>query len=216
MNYQALKERHRAERENYPANLSLRVHRSLSWLQKAESMDDLDGQFIFLWIAFNAAYATEIEETYRTSAKTTFQEFLQKLVELDTKNQLEDLAWKEFPNSIRLLLDNRFVFQSFWDYQNHRLSQQEWEQRFNDSKRAAQHALGGQETSKVLGIALNRIYTLRNQIIHGGATWNSSVNRSQVRDCVALLSKFVPTILTIMMDSPETLWGDPCYPVIEN
>ena len=67
MDYQQLKHRHRAERENYHPNLSLRVHRSLSWLQRAEQAEDLDGQFIFLWIAFNAAYATEIDDQYRTS-----------------------------------------------------------------------------------------------------------------------------------------------------
>ena len=67
----------------------------------------------------------------------------------------------------------------------------------------------------MLGIALSRIYTLRNQLIHGGATWGSKVNREQIRDCVALMSQLVPVILTIMMDHPETLWGDACYPVVK-
>jgi len=80
---------------------------------------------------------------------------------------------------------------------------------------AAQTALGKQDTPTVLGIALTRIYTLRNQLIHGGATWNSSVNRYQLRDCVALMEKLVPAILMIMMDNPETLWGDACYPVVQ-
>ncbi len=83
MDYQRLKHRHRTERENYHPNLSLRVHRSLSWLQRAEMQEDLDGQFIFLWIAFNAAYATEIDEEYRTSEKTSFRSFLEKLSDLD-------------------------------------------------------------------------------------------------------------------------------------
>jgi hypothetical protein len=63
MDYQALKERHRAERDALHPNLSLRVHRALSWLNRAEQLDDdPDGRFIFLRIAFNAAYATEIDE----------------------------------------------------------------------------------------------------------------------------------------------------------
>ncbi|WP_425067816.1 hypothetical protein [Reyranella sp.] len=36
---------------------------------------------------------------------------------------------------------------------------------------------------------LDRLYVLRNQLLHGGATWNSSVNRSQVRDGAAVLSR---------------------------
>lgn len=60
----------------------------------------------------------------------------------------------------------------------------------------------------------NRIYTLRNQLIHGGATWNGAVNREQMRDCVNLLSKLVPLVIELMMDSPDTLWGNACYPVV--
>jgi hypothetical protein len=63
-----LKERRRAERDVYCLNLSLRVHRTLSWLTRAEQLsDDPDGRFIFLWIAFNAAYAMEIDERFRLS-----------------------------------------------------------------------------------------------------------------------------------------------------
>ena len=87
MSYERLKERHRAEREGWHPNLSLRVHRALSWLKRAEQLEaqqDLDGEFILLWIAFNAAYATEIDEKYRESEQLTFRGFLQKLVDLDS------------------------------------------------------------------------------------------------------------------------------------
>ena len=215
MNYQQLKHRHRAERGKCHPNLSLRVHRSLSWLQRAEQAEDSDGQFIFLWIAFNSAYATEIDEQYRSSEQSSFRSFLEKLSVLDMSRHLQELTWTEFPKSIRVLLNNRYVFQSFWDFQNDKLTQEEWEGQFERAKIAARTALGKQDTPTVLGIALNRIYTLRNQLIHGGATWNSSVNRDQLRDCVALMGKLVPAILTIMMDNPQALWGDACYPVVQ-
>ncbi len=70
MNHDSLKQRHREVRDHYPANLNLRVHRALSWLKRAEMAaqeGDSDGRFIFLWIAFNAAYATEIDEGYKLS-----------------------------------------------------------------------------------------------------------------------------------------------------
>ncbi len=215
MDYTTLKERHRSLRDDQHTNLALRVHRALSWLQRAELADDPDGRFIFLWIAFNAAYATEIDEAWRTSEKSSFSQFLEKLCELDTENRLEALVWTEFSGSIRLLLDNRYVFQSFWDYHNGKISQEEWESGFQRARKAAQAALGRRDTATVLGIALGRLYTLRNQLMHGGATWNSAVNRDQLRDCGALLGKLVPVILTIMMDNPNTLWGDPCYPVVD-
>lgn len=118
MNYDTLKKRHRQEQDGYHSNLSLRVHRSLSWLQRAEQLDDPDSRFIFLWIAFNAAYATEISEEYRTTETIVFRGFLEKLSGLDAGRQQGELVWNEFPRSIRVLLNNRFVFQPFWDYHN--------------------------------------------------------------------------------------------------
>jgi len=52
-------------------------------------------------------------------------------------------------------------------------------------------------------------------LIHGGATWNGSVNREQMRDCVNLMGKLVPPVIEIMMDHPQTSWGDACYPVVK-
>jgi len=67
----------------------------------------------------------------------------------------------------------------------------------------------------LLGALFNRLYALRNQLIHGGAIWNGAVNREQLRDCAGLLGKPVPLIIELMMDSADTLWGDACYPVVE-
>jgi hypothetical protein len=79
----------------------------------------------------------------------------------------------------------------------------------------ASQALSTGNTPMLLGVVFNRLYTLRNQLIHGGATWNSKVNRKQLHDCVSLLHKFIPQIISLMMKHPDTLWGDACYPVVE-
>ena len=86
--------------------------------------------------------------------------------------------------------------------------------RFSDAKSYANKALGHENTVMVLGIVFTRIYTLRNQMLHGGATYNSSVNRDQIRDCTHLMGRIVPTIIEIMMDNSNTLWGDAYYPVV--
>jgi len=219
MDYVRLKERHRAERGPWHPNLSLRVHRALSWLHRAEQLgkaDDTDGQFIVLWIAFNAAYATDIDEKYRESEQQTFRDFLEKLAELDKGHKRFDaLVWTEFPKSIRVLLDNQYVFADFWKFHNGSLSEAAWEKNFEAANRAARTALGRQDTVTVLSVVLSRIYTLRNQILHGGATWGSSVNREQLRDCTNFMAKLVPLTIGIMMDHPETLWGQACYPVVK-
>jgi hypothetical protein len=50
--------------------------------------------------------------------------------------------------------------------------------------------------------------------VHGGATWNSSINRAQVQDGVRILDALIPTILRQMLEHPELEFGDVLYPVI--
>lgn len=215
MNFEQLKKRHREIRDHSPANLRLRVHRALSWLQRAEMAEDEDGRFIFLWIAFNAAYATEIDEHRRLSEQETFKSFLEKLCELDEHRQIEQLVWQEFSGSIRILLDTPVVLQSFWDFHSGKISETQWKERLAQGKRMASQALASGNTPQLLGVVFNRLYTLRNQLMHGGATWNGSVNRKQLKDCANLLGKLTPVIISLMMAHPQTLWGDACYPVVE-
>lgn len=215
LDYTSLKDRQRAERDKHPTNLALRVHRALSWLDRAEQCEDQDGRFIFLWIAFNAAYANEMGVQERPHERQLFQLFLEKLADLDKDDVLYQLIWSEFPSSIRLLLDNQFVYQPFWDFHNGKIDEEGWKAGFELARKAAHRALAGRQTVTVLAIVLDRMYTLRNQMIHGGATWNSRVNRDQLRDCSAFLGKLVPYVIQLMMDNPNTLWGDACYPVVE-
>ncbi|MBS9903413.1 HEPN domain-containing protein [Vibrio alginolyticus] len=212
--YQRLKERHRQERDSYPQALSLRVHRALSWLKKAEMCDDHDSRYIFLWIAFNAAYAQEFDYKTDFGERGLYQEFLTKIVALDLGNKLSELVWSQYSSSIRLILDNEFILQSFWKYQSGDITEEQWKKDLSQAKAIANKALSGGDTVTVLSVVFSRLYTLRNQLIHGGATYNSSANREQIRDCTALLENVVPTIIGIMMDGADELWGDAVYPLV--
>ena len=61
----------------------------------------------------------------------------------------------------------------------------------------------------------DRLYVLRNQLMHGGSTWNSAVNRNQVRDGAAIMGFLMPVFVDIMMDNPQADWGRPFYPVVD-
>ena len=209
-----LKERHRTTREGMQTSLNLRIHRALSWLQRAAQCDDVDGRFVFLWIAFNAAYAQEIPHHQRLSEQETFQAFLQKLHGLDREKQLDSLVWKEFSGPVRILLDNPYVFESFWDFHRGLITEADWQARFTRGKQRAHKLLAQGHTPELLALVFQRIYTLRNQLMHGGATWNSMVNRAQLQDCVNLMSKLVPVVIEIMLNGSDTIWGDACYPVV--
>jgi len=214
--YQTLKTHHRQTRDNFPHSLSLRVHRSLSWLNRAEQeTSDHDARFIFLWVAFNAAYANDIIDRQNFSERKVFQNFLGRLIDSDADKLLYELVWDQFSGAIRLLIDNQYVFQPFWDYQNGRTTEEQWQQAFQNSKAAALRAMGSQDTQKVMGIMFDRLYTLRNQLLHGGATWNSNINRSQISQGAEIMGQVVPIVIHLMMNDYQRVWGEACYPVVE-
>jgi hypothetical protein len=65
--HKELKARQRRERHAHSPSVALRVHRALSWLGRAEKeRADDDARFVFLWVAFNAAYATESHDPEMT------------------------------------------------------------------------------------------------------------------------------------------------------
>ena len=214
INYQALKERQRQERDNHPENAALRIHRALSWLNRAEQCEDLDGRFVFLWIAFNAAYANELGDI-SISESELFDNFLKRLIDLDKNKSLHNIVWKQYTNALRVLLDNHYIYQPFWHYHNGISGYEDWQERFKLSKQSAHRALAANDTATVLSIVFRRLYTLRNQIIHGGATYNSRANRDQMRDAASILGEVVPSIIEIMLDNANAYWGEACYPVVD-
>ena len=211
-----LKDKQRAIRDGFPENLALRVHRSISWLQRAEKeSDDWDAAFIFLWIAFNSAYAEDIPEASPSGERTNFDAFFERILAIDIDHRIYDAIWDRFSQSIRLMLDNQFIFQPFWHFQNGIVGYEDWQDRFAKGKRKIQHALQNRDTKLILTTLFDRLYVLRNQLVHGGATWNSSVNRSQVQAGAAILGFLLPLFIDLMMDNPSIAFGAPYYPVVE-
>ncbi|MGQ0286763.1 hypothetical protein ACT2CV_06135 [Pasteurellaceae bacterium 22721_9_1] len=196
-------------------NFSLRMHRALSWLKKAEKEDDLDMKFISLWIAFNAAYAKELDEHF--GDRVNFNEFLLRICAFDEDKTVYNLVWLKFSQSIRLWINNKFVFQPFWDFHNQKITEKQYLIEEMKERERFLSALEAQKTERILDVMFGRLYTLRNQIIHGGATYQSRVNREQLRDGCNILSLLIPAMLNIMLQHhAEIDWGKPFYPVVNN
>ncbi len=217
LKFSALKEKQRAIRAGFPETMGLRVHRAISWVCRSEACDgDDDARFLFLWIAFNAAYADEREfQSIAPGERAAFLDFFGKLVALDKEKKVYKALWQRFTGPVRLLMDNRFVFNPFWQHHNGIDGYEDWEARFNASVRSFTQAFQAGDTARVLSFVFDRLYVLRNQLIHGGATWNSGVNRAQVRDGATILAFLLPVFVDLMMDSPEQDWGKPFYPVVD-
>lgn len=221
--FYALKTRHRAEREHYAAawaqNFSLRIHRALSWLHKAElAADDADMRFIALWVGFNAAYTGDVGGQLAgrstLTERSSFQGFLDKVCRLDQKSVFKQQMLQLATGAVRNLLDNEYLFQPYWDYIHGKAEAKEWQQRFAQEKKRLHEAVLGQDSACALGLVFERLYTLRNQLLHGGATWGGQVNREQLRLANQLLLALLPAMLAIMLDHPSEFDAPPFYPPI--
>jgi hypothetical protein len=192
--------------------INTRIHRAISWLKCAEEIDDnMDLKFISLWIAFNSCYAME-ENSISLNEQQRFKIFINKLVTHDVDDRFYNLMWLKFPANIRLLIENKYVFKPFWDY--NRGDKVDWHKLLQISIVNAHQYLSNQKVDLLLEIVLDRLYTVRNQLIHGGATFKSKVNRAQVNDGANMLSLLVPLIIDIMLENIDEDWGTVYYPVV--
>ena len=66
-------------------------------------------------------------------------------------------------------------------------AQSNWKDAMEESKNIIGKALKKKNTVVILQILFSRLYVLRNQLIHGNATWNGQLNRQQVNDGYRLL-----------------------------
>ena len=138
LDHAALKTKQRALRSGFPETMGLRVHRSISWIGRAEACgDDHDARFIFLWIAFNAAYADERDfQSVATGERAAFVDYFGKLVARDEERRIYTALWQRFSGPVRTLMENRFVFNPFWQHQNGIDGFEDWEERFRSSSRS--------------------------------------------------------------------------------
>lgn len=127
---------------------------------------------------------------------------------MDTDKSLHALVFRQFSGPIRTLIGNKFVFEPFWKALREHDSSDRRERRFHVGHKAALASLMANDTATVLSIVFDRLYVLRNQLIHGGATWNGNVNRAQVKDGVRILTAIIPAILELLLDHPELEPGE--------
>ena len=112
-------------------------------------------------------------------------------------------------------MNNKYIFNPFWQHHNGIDGYDDWETRFAASSQAFNQALIKRDSARILSFLFDRLYVLRNQMMHGGTTWNSSVNRDQVKDGASILSFLMPLFVDMMMDNPDENWDRPFYPVVE-
>ncbi|MBP5998825.1 MAG: hypothetical protein KA534_00080 [Sediminibacterium sp.] len=193
--------------------LTIRLHRALSWLKSAEKQEgNLDIKFLSLWIAFNACYAVDINGMSSKPEKAKLRDFTSSLVQFD-RTRLYNLFWDKYSGPVRVIIENKFVFEKFWEY--NRGEVEDYIPAFNKSIATALNCLSKENIEGLMEIVLERLYTLRNSIIHGGSTFNSKLNRAQLKDACNIMQLLVPIIIDIMLENSQHDWGEIAYPVVK-
>ena len=154
---------------------------------------------MFLWIAFDSAYGGEdsIRDRHQTDV---FREFLENIVTKDkAEMKLFRLVWDEFNGPVRDLLNNHYVSEAFW--RNVRGKGKDWKRDFDHEDKNLEKYMEEPSTENlkdVLFAVFDRLYTLRNQIFHGGVTHPVAYGEPQIRHGADIMAKLVPAIVNIM------------------
>ncbi|MYF77101.1 MAG: hypothetical protein F4174_07180 [Acidobacteria bacterium] len=190
-------------------DLALRTYRAVSWFERgdlARKSGDPDVAFILYWIALNAAYGRDVDDVTDSGS---LQRYLFRLIELDTRRAISNAVWDRFFGPITRLLNNEYLYRPYWDNATGKPDKEDWREWFD---RDNQRADSPGRTRTVLSVLFWRLYTLRNQLVHGSATWRSSLNRDSVEDGADIMEFLIPVFIETMLGNRNEDWGPPFYP----
>lgn len=200
----------------YSVNFNLRMQRGLSWLRKAKELDDdADLRFVSLWIAFNAIYVENLQDVFDEDQQH-LRQFLLRLYQLDQEHRIEHCVWERCSQAITDWSNNPYVYQKLWDFQNQNIDEQSWKVHFQADQQRVQHAVAHRNTVELLLIIFDRLFTLHNQVMHGGSTCNSVLMRKHLNTASQILMTLLSRFMLVLLEHGQALdWKKPFYPVIQ-
>ena len=197
-------------RDSGKANLSVRMHRALSWTERSQKemeRNDPDAAFISHWIGFDAICS---ERHRNRASKEKIRKFLGKAVKEDGDASIYNLVISNESKSILTLAANAYVFKPFWNHYYKKLDSSDWaDSLIRSVNQTIRHLERGERgTLNTLKILFDCLIELRNQLVHGGSTWGGYVNRDQVVDGARIMSRLLPVFLDLVMDNPNSFNAD--------
>ena len=183
------------------STIDIRCHRANSWIRRAENLSasDLDGKFIFYWIAINALYGQpkylERPEE-RTNDLADLQTFLNSLYPLDEHGQIL-AAIKSLEQDSNQLLKERYLCDWCWKYwQANKLVTAD-----ERKKESCAHPGKGNDLNRLFG----RLYVLRKQLFHGCSSEGGSKNRHMLKQAVHVLENLALPLQKLVRERGKSL-----------
>lgn len=201
---------------DYAAHNEDRMRRAKSWLIYAEDEGRSDEEaFVGYWIAFNAAYGRPyVADGEYVAEYRIYMAFIRNVIDEDKQKAIQNYLTKEVKD-VQKLIGNKYIFEPFWLYMRGK-NNADWETRFNTRNIRVLEQWGKGNAARMLGEILFRLYTLRNQLMHGGVTYQTGKGRNQLRDGREIMGNLIPLILNVMQiniaANPSTdEWGEVAY-----
>ena len=192
-----------------------RMRRARSWLAQSEKVASDEEKFICLWIAFNAAYGGEPTGADGDGPNETrkITNFLREITDHDEGGKISTLLLSgPYYRQIEQLLDNKYAFKAFWQYVRGEAEGADWRTAFRRNNDSFWRDF---EDGNVYGVFREifwRLYQLRNQVFHGGVTFQEGWGRTQLEQGRQIMEDIVPAILDVMGENTGSDWGKVAYP----
>jgi hypothetical protein len=203
--------------EGKSEDLRIRVHRACCALEQAEACEGLgqeasnvDSALIFRWIALNSLYGHwDTERGMPVPDRRALDTFTSQVARVDEGGRMS-AALNALRAEAAALLENPFLIERFW-------ASAEWET--VRPQRGRMRKFEAELRENRPGAALHRllmaVYFLRCQMVHGGATIGSSMNRVTVEPAAAVLRLMTGQVIALVMEQGDRMeWGELCYPPI--
>ena len=168
-----------------------------SWLSVTQKMEkgleeigkDINTQFIFLWIGFNAVYA---RDEGNLSQKKQIETYFQKL-----------LKCNEAKNNIYKVIDNSILKEKIESLENGITLSKD----FLKKEEAIPLPRWNKESTKtILYYIFQRLRALRDELVHGHVAWDCQLKKSQLTDGTKIMHQLLPVFIDIMLKIPEKEW----------
>ena len=193
-------------RETKNTNKKERVSRALSWYQRSEASDTDDETLLYSFIAFNALYSQNNRKD-----KEAKSQFWGKLQNSEKKEYLFELASKNM-EELEGILSFWYLSSEYWNDSGGYAEKSDKLQRESEYTMSKTRRQITMKNVTPLRLSMDRIYLLRNQIMHGMAAYLDSYNRSQVKICAEFLHSLTGSIIRIVIEDDKQYWGKVSYP----
>lgn len=195
-----------------------RLQRADSWIQAASGLepDQLHEAFIFLYIAFNCLYGRRKYEGDETQIEEDLDAFFSKILAMHgTDVQHGGTILKDALTTCRqdgaVLIRDRFLVNRYWRGTQPPAALQA---KLNKEALGALEALVDSAYREFLSLVFRRISVLRNQVMHGCATYGArSYGRASLTKALRVLRALVPAFYQLVRRyGHDVVWDPIPYP----